>query len=69
MTTVPPPLCRLCKHWHSDRLREPPTCDAFPGRIPRRIWIGFDSHTQPYPGDGGLTFEPAAFDPIMGNHR
>ena len=58
MTTVPLPDCRSCKHLRMGGVRGPPTCDAFPGRIPRRIWNGLDGHRGPYPGDGGIQYEP-----------
>lgn len=34
------------------------TCEAYPDRIPQEIFDGTVDHTVPYPGDGGITFEP-----------
>ncbi len=56
MTSIGPPVCLDCKHWHRDE--SPPACDAFPKRIPDLIWIDGDSHTKPINGDHGIRFEP-----------
>lgn len=55
--TVDAPACMRCRHYH--RRGEPVTCDAFPSRIPDRIWLEGDPHTGPVPGDHGIRFEPA----------
>jgi hypothetical protein len=44
-----------CRHY---RESPPVTCDAFPERIPDRIWLEGDPHTAPVPGDHGIRFEP-----------
>jgi hypothetical protein len=49
-------LCDLCKYRHHDT--HPPTCDAFPKRIPRDMRLMYFDHRQAYPGDNGITFEP-----------
>jgi hypothetical protein len=49
-------LCSLCKHQHDET--HPPTCDAFPERIPRKIRLMQVDHRLPYPGDGGILFQP-----------
>ncbi len=51
-------LCARCKH-----IDEPidvigPTCDAFPTGMPMEIQTGQFRHTEPYPGDNGIRFEP-----------
>lgn len=45
-------LCWKCKHIRADY-----TCAAFPEGIPSDIWQGVN-HTEPFPGDHGLQFEP-----------
>lgn len=49
------PVCTYCKQAEGFR-----SCKAF-GReqIPLPIWDGENDHTEPYPGDGGIRFEPA----------
>jgi hypothetical protein len=47
------PVCTFCRHLRGFR-----RCDAFPDRIPRVIWEGDDPHTEPFPGDHGIRFEP-----------
>lgn len=56
MTFGPEPMCTRCKHF---RLEPGLPCDAFPDGIPDDILVGGFDHTQPYPGDNGIMFEPA----------
>jgi hypothetical protein len=49
-------LCGFCKHRHM--ATHPPTCDAFPHRIPLDIRQMRTDHRQRYAGDYGITFEP-----------
>ena len=46
-------LCDLCAH-----LGDNETCKAFPNGIPEEILTGDHDHTEPYPGDNGIQFEP-----------
>ena len=55
-------LCLLCRRLRLDddgRM----ACEAFPGGIPRPLLAGLIDHLGPYPGDGGVRFEPAADAP------
>lgn len=52
--------CALCKH-HRLGLR----CAAFPSSIPETIITGQHDHTEPYPGDRGIRFEPVDELPIQ----
>ena len=45
--------CLECKHFHLLG-----GCDAFPDKIPSEIFTGLHDHTEPYPGDQGIRFEP-----------
>lgn len=45
--------CTTCRHW-TEALR----CQAFPQGIPAAIRSGEHDHTQPFPGDGGLLYDP-----------
>ena len=46
--------CDLCKHLHEDEI----SCEAFKDVIPSDINNGIIDHRIPYPGDGGIMFEP-----------
>ena len=52
-------LCAGCRHFDRDRF-DGNFCDAFPddGGIPQEIITGQHDHRRPYPGDGGIQFEP-----------
>ncbi len=58
------PVCSLCAHKrpkpNREFSRDAPTgeCDAFPDGIPVVIWNGENNHRMPFPGDGGMQFEP-----------
>jgi hypothetical protein len=46
--------CMYCKHKHEGAA----TCDAFPDGIPADILTMKSDHTEPFPGDNGIIFEP-----------
>lgn len=46
-------ICTFCRHNTGKR-----ACSAFKGKIPMPIWMGTNDHTEPYPGDNGIRFEP-----------
>ena len=54
MTTRVPTLCAACAHL---RAGEGSVCAAFPGGIPKSIYLFGGDHRQPRPGDHGVTFE------------
>jgi hypothetical protein len=45
--------CIGCKHYTMSA-----TCDAFPEKIPHKIFSGQLVHTKPYPGDQGILYDP-----------
>lgn len=51
------PVCSVCKHYNPRETRLK-ICTAFPDGIPEDIWMGRNSHTEPYEGDHGIQFEP-----------
>jgi len=52
--------CLRCKHFFLSG-----GCVAFPGGIPEAIMTGLHDHTQPYPGDNGIRFEPYKFEAVQ----
>jgi len=63
-----PAQCARCRHLLGMATTVPvtdlesevePACTAFPRGIPRAIQEGRHRHRRPYPGDGGIRFEPA----------
>lgn len=55
MPTYPVPGCFQCKHFYPAAKKF--SCMAFPDGIPDEIAHG-EKHTRPYPGDGGIQYEP-----------
>ena len=51
------PACLDCRHFHKTG-EIGLTCDAFPGGIPEDIILASNDHSNPYPGDHGIQFEP-----------
>ena len=47
------PVCFMCANFFYF-----PFCRAFPEEIPIAIRLGENNHTEPYPGDHGIQFEP-----------
>ena len=45
--------CIGCKHYTMMS-----TCEAFPDKIPYKIISGQFIHTEPYPGDHGIMYDP-----------
>lgn len=45
-------VCSSCANYRSNM-----SCAAFKS-IPEEIWLGENDHTNPYPGDNGIQFEP-----------
>lgn len=55
MSFGPGPICFACRHLS----RDDATCAAFPDGLPVEIFEWRHDHRHPFPGDGGITFEPA----------
>jgi len=56
MTIGLAPLCTTCKHFTPEKGN--PKCAAFPNGVPDDIFWGDHDHRKPYPGDGGIVYEP-----------
>lgn len=48
--------CHCCIHYKESSSKD--ICDAFPKGIPQDILNNYICHTQPFPGDNGIQFEP-----------
>lgn len=48
------PACRNCRH----KIAGTKNCSAFPEGIPLEIRSGKNQHREPFPGDGGIQWEP-----------
>jgi len=51
--------CSQCTRWRGFGI-----CDAFPDGVPLPIIVGDNLHTEPFPGDGGLLFNPKDDSPV-----
>lgn len=49
--------CLGCRHYEWGWLDDD-RCAAFPDGVPREIWLGDADHSKPFPGDGGVRFDP-----------
>ena len=58
MTSITAPVCMTCKHYRSSDYGL--TCDAFPRGIPDVVLLDGNPHTEPIPGDHGITYTPSA---------
>lgn len=61
--TVSLSRCMRCARYSVDVL-DNNACDAYPDGIPEAIITGEHDHTQPYPGDNGIRWEPAQEESI-----
>lgn len=52
------PQCVWCKRLTVGDRTKPMQCEAFPVEIPRAILLREADHKLPYPGDGGLRYDP-----------
>ncbi|MEM1041694.1 MAG: hypothetical protein AAGI91_03610 [Bacteroidota bacterium] len=60
--------CTACTHLDRQAAQEP-NCEAFPSGIPDEIWTNQVSHTESYPGDGGIFLELIPLDVYNPNVR
>ena len=49
--------CVACRYFDTT-VRDKNVCKAFPDGIPEKIASGEVGHTEPYPGDNGIQYEP-----------
>ncbi len=54
----PDKQCLVCKHQLPWQVGQPLRCTAFPDGIPEPLATEKIRHTQAYPGDNGIRFEP-----------
>ena len=54
MVDVRAPMCYDCSRFREENM----TCEAFPKGIPDKILVQAGDHRKPFPGDGGVRFEP-----------
>lgn len=54
--TISTPQCMTCEHYHGDGY----TCAAYPGGIPVGILSMDLDHSEPLPGDHGITYKARA---------
>lgn len=60
------PICQVCRHFDRDANR----CEVFPDGLPADILEHRADHRWPYPGDGGIRFEPnQELDPELVQRR
>jgi hypothetical protein len=50
--------CIFCKHYEIEWGIFAGTCKAYPDGVPLEIWSGEIDHSEPYPDDNGIQFEP-----------
>ena len=50
--------CSICTHYQGDQC-----CYAFPDGVPELLWTGEYLHREPYPGDGGIRYQPRRITP------
>ena len=53
----PPPICMKCAHL-GEIVSGRRVCTAFADGIPMEIFLSEADHRVPFPGDGGVVFEP-----------
>ena len=53
--------CAFCRHLTRPVARGWP-CAAFPKGVPDQIYSNKHDHREPYPGDGGIRWEPASHE-------
>ena len=52
--------CPVCTHYQGDR-----KCNAYPEKIPDKLWNGDVVHDEPFLGDHGIQRDPKRIPPII----